>query len=131
MFLLDEVDKYHAMLPPSELPDTSGVKAIRLACLLNVAQCHILRKAWGTAVEATTAALAVDSQSVKALYRRAVARTEQGELQAASADLKNAVAIGGETPELRRAAANVERKNAAANSRQRQAFGKMFGSTCL
>ena len=77
---------------PSDVSDAeaAAASAALLSCLLNGATCCNKLGRSAEAVTHCTDALKMDGDSVKALFRRGVARTSLGEYEAAKADLKQA-----------------------------------------
>ncbi|RUS87215.1 hypothetical protein EGW08_005055 [Elysia chlorotica] len=66
------------------------MRALQCVCYLNLAACQAKVSNHPGVIGNCTAALALDSSSVKALYRRAVANIAQGEKEKAMTDLKRA-----------------------------------------
>mmetsp|Transcript_46727 Transcript_46727/g.84341 ORF Transcript_46727/g.84341 Transcript_46727/m.84341 type:complete len:533 (+) Transcript_46727:95-1693(+) len=64
------------------------VDQLRLSLLLNSAMCHLKQKSWTKTVSTADEALAINSKSVKALFRRGLARIELGELAEGAGDVK-------------------------------------------
>eukprot|EP00927_Polykrikos_kofoidii_P078608 TRINITY_DN75412_c0_g1_i1.p1 TRINITY_DN75412_c0_g1~~TRINITY_DN75412_c0_g1_i1.p1 ORF type:complete len:610 (+),score=160.57 TRINITY_DN75412_c0_g1_i1:198-1832(+) len=64
------------------------VKQLRLSLLLNAALCHLKLKAYQKSIDMAEEALTINAKSVKAIFRRGLARFELGQLPQAIADVK-------------------------------------------
>jgi len=64
------------------------IEQLRLSLLLNMAMCTLKKKEWTQTVDHCEAALKVNTKSVKALFRRGLARFELGQLADAITDVK-------------------------------------------
>uniref|UniRef100_A0AAV1UXY2 Uncharacterized protein n=1 Tax=Peronospora matthiolae TaxID=2874970 RepID=A0AAV1UXY2_9STRA len=73
--------------------DTKEVNAIKLSLYLNLAQCYLKMENYTKVVGNCNEALALDAQSVKALYRRAVAYEKENKLELAADDIKAALTL--------------------------------------
>ena len=83
---------------------------LELACQLNIAHCCIKLQMWTEAVDAAGAALQRDPRSVKAHYRRGVARAGGGYLQEARIDLLAAAKLSPQDKAIRRELVAVKRQ---------------------
>ncbi|KAF4718615.1 FK506-binding protein 5 [Perkinsus olseni] len=72
----------------SEAERASPIHRLLAVLHSNSAQCHLRLKEWREAVQQASAAVELDSSSAKGYYRRAVGRSELGNVEAALSDLK-------------------------------------------
>jgi len=89
----EALTKYNKALENTEAYSGADVASLRLGLLNNVALCHLKRKDFDKAIEAGDRALALDSQSFKALFRRGQAHEALGLYGDALADLGRASEI--------------------------------------
>ena len=75
----------------------------------------------------TTAALALDAASVKALYRRGMARMNKGEYDGAKADFRRAAELDPKSKEVRDGFNECAKREAAAKKGEKALYGRMFG----
>uniref|UniRef100_A0A453RM24 Uncharacterized protein n=1 Tax=Aegilops tauschii subsp. strangulata TaxID=200361 RepID=A0A453RM24_AEGTS len=68
-------------------------KQLKITCNLNNAACKLKLKDYKQAEKLCTKVLELDSQNVKALYRRAQAYTQLADLELAEVDIKKALEI--------------------------------------
>ena len=103
-----------------------AAKALRLASLLNGCTCALKLKAFTEGTEMATAALTLDDSSVKALYRRGMARMGLGEYEEAKADLRRASELDPKSKEVRDGFNECAKKEAAAKKGEKAMYGRMF-----
>ena len=75
----------------------------------------------------TTAALELDADSVKALYRRGMARMNKGDYDDAKADLRKAAELDPKSKEVRDGFKECAQREAAAKKGEKALYGRMFG----
>merc|ERR1712013_201799 len=76
--------------------EKKNMKAVTVSCHLNSAQCHLKLKRAAKAKAACDKVLALDSDSIKGLFRRGTALLDMGEYSAAQAVLKRCLALDAE-----------------------------------
>ncbi|GLE03766.1 hypothetical protein PINS_up012668 [Pythium insidiosum] len=76
--------------------DEDEVRQLKLSLHLNLAQCYLKLEQWPKAIANCGDALALDASNPKALYRRALAYEKEKNLEAASADVRAALAAAPE-----------------------------------
>ena len=81
----------------------------------------------GDAIDACTAALDVDGNSVKGLYRRATAREKKGLFEEAKDDLAKAASIEPDDPAVKKLAERVDAQISRQKAKEKKMYGKMFG----
>ena len=77
-------------------------RELELACWLNASLCHVKLEQWASAMDAASEALHLDGKSVKALFRRGMARSRLGDADAAFADLRDALRLAPQDDAIRR-----------------------------
>lgn len=98
----------------------------------NLAACHIRLELYDDAEVATTAALALDAHaSVKALFRRGVARSRLGKLDGARSDLVAACRADPKNREARAELAAVTKAQQQQREEERVRLSKMFSGKSL
>ncbi|KAG7386023.1 hypothetical protein PHYPSEUDO_000878 [Phytophthora pseudosyringae] len=103
--------------------DKEEVNAIKLSLYLNLAQSYLKMENYARAVANCNEALALDSKSVKALYRRAVAYEKENKLELAADDVKAALALAPQD----RAVLKLEERLKVRQRRQLDKEKKMWG----
>lgn len=78
------------------------IKRLQLSLYLNLAQVGLQLKEYDDVVERASAALKLDSDNAKALYRRGCASEALGKIQAAARDLQNAARIEPKNADVRK-----------------------------
>lgn len=111
------------------LPD--DVAAVYLSCHLNASQCALNAKEWPAAAAYATRAVRLRPDSVKALYRRGVARSRMGLLDEAKADLKKAAALDPKNKPVRVAWAELKTLVAEQTKGQKTTFKGAFDKVSL
>ena len=111
------------------LPD--DVAAVYLSCHLNASQCALNAKEWPAAAAYATRAVRLRPDSVKALYRRGVARSRMGLLDEARADLKKAAALDPKNKPVRVAWAELKTLVAEQTKGQKTTFKGAFDKVSL
>ena len=100
--------------------------AISLSCNLNAAQAANNLKDYPTAVLRATAALSKDPNSIKALYRRAVARNHMGEPEKAAEDLLVAHDLDPSNNAVKTEYQKSRKMVADAKAKEKAAYGNVF-----
>ena len=101
---------YYEYCFPKTDAGTAALERVRLTCLLNTAACDLKMARWSEAVSHATQALTIDPESVKALFRRAVAERHLGDFEAAAEDLAAAIALDPDDLTLAREKAILARR---------------------
>lgn len=102
-------------------------KVLKLTCLNNLAQCFLKLEMWSKAADNCSAALDLDPANAKALFRRAQARMETKDYEAAVADLKACLAVNADDKAVAKLLEKGEKAIKAAEAKQKKVFSKMFG----
>eukprot|EP00916_Digyalum_oweni_P004058 GHVL01007214.1.p1 GENE.GHVL01007214.1~~GHVL01007214.1.p1 ORF type:complete len:722 (+),score=221.69 GHVL01007214.1:25-2166(+) len=111
---------------PSEL---AMIKDIRVACNLNLAQCYLsigTEQSMKKAKSACDTVLELSDGNVKALYRRASAHEELGDLDKAEADLKKARELDPTNEGVTSSYHRVQKKQKNSEEKAKQVYSKMF-----
>ena len=101
------------------------MQALLVSCLLNAAQCSIKVEDWRGCEASCTRVLQLEKKSVKALFRRGVARSKLGDYGDAQADLRKANELDPKSREIREAFEECVR----AQKDSRQASKAFYAST--
>ena len=83
------------------------------------------------AVRCATSVIKLDSENVKALYRRGVGRMALGLLSESKSDLMTAGKLDPKNKEVRKELENLKVKVAEAKSKEKAAFGGLFGKVSM
>lgn len=119
-FIDNELDKFG---------DLEGeVKELRLAIRLNLAQCHLKLKEPKEAVTLCSKILDRDATSVKALFRRALARADMNEFEDAEGDLKRAAEVDPADQAIAAELKRVRRLIVEQNKKDKGLYSKMFAA---
>lgn len=113
------------------IPDDD--KALHVSCLTNAAMCYIKLKNWGEAIRACSHVLKLEgeSQNLKALYRRGVAKMNSGLLKEAKTDLMAAYKIDNKNKDVRKALAELKEALAESKKKEKATYGGMFGKVSM
>jgi peptidylprolyl isomerase len=108
-------------IPTDEVP-------LYVSCQSNVAMCNIKLKAWPEVTKACNSVLEIDSEAknIKALYRRGLARLNQGLLKEAKEDLMAAYKEDPKNKDVRKALALVKEAHVENKKKEKAAFGGLF-----
>ncbi|EDQ90188.1 uncharacterized protein MONBRDRAFT_21434 [Monosiga brevicollis MX1] len=101
-------------------------KQKRVACYSNMAQCALKTKEFTKAREHADAALELDPQNVKALYRRAMALHEMSEWDQAAADCQQIQTLDKDNTSAAALLKKVKAKQHAYNQKQKALFKGLF-----
>eukprot|EP01116_Phalansterium_solitarium_P009516 TRINITY_DN2369_c0_g1_i1.p2 TRINITY_DN2369_c0_g1~~TRINITY_DN2369_c0_g1_i1.p2 ORF type:complete len:285 (-),score=117.56 TRINITY_DN2369_c0_g1_i1:282-1136(-) len=99
------------------------IEATRLACLPNLAACHLKLDDAASAMRDAAKALEIDSANVKALFRLGSAQALAGETATAKATLTKAANAAPASAEIRQALQAVLEQDKLHEAKQRQMFG--------
>lgn len=114
------------MFEEDELESIPGAKEIVIACKLNAAQAHINVNMHAYALEKCSYVLQKDPNSVKALYRRAVASNHTGSPEAAVVDLNRALELDASNAAAKNELVKAKKLIAAAKKKEKAAYGNLF-----
>ena len=111
--------------------DAREAKALRVVCHSNAAQCRIKLKEYFEARRACDAALAIDDEHAKTLYRRGLANTNLAAFDSAKRDFRRALALDPDNKfvkkELKRLEMRVDKHRKKEKRVYEKAFQKMDG----
>lgn len=108
-----------------EIPDDD--KALYVSCWSNAAMCYIKLKQYGEAIHASDQVLKVETNNLKALYRRGLARLNRGYLKDAKVDLMAAYQLDNKNKDIRSAIVKLKKAFEDNKKREKSAFGGCFG----
>jgi tetratricopeptide (TPR) repeat protein len=107
------------------------VDAVKLSLHLNIAMCWLkITDATNNleqAIRSCDDALAIDADSVKALFRRATAREQKGLYDEAKEDLKRAGELAPDDKAVVKLLTRVDAQIARQKAKEKKMYGKMFG----
>ena len=101
-------------------------KKVKMACWNNEAQCGLKTKDYVMAKKSCDKVLNIDSQNIKALYRRAQSYIATKDYLEASTDLKNAITIDPTCKEAKIEMKRLLKLQAEYNSKQKKLYSGMF-----
>uniref|UniRef100_A0A2P2K2N8 peptidylprolyl isomerase n=1 Tax=Rhizophora mucronata TaxID=61149 RepID=A0A2P2K2N8_RHIMU len=101
-------------------------KALKVACNLNNAACKLKLKDYKQAEKLCTKVLELESQNVKALYRRAQAYIQLADLDLAELDIKKALEIDPDNREVKQEYKILKEKMREYNKKEAKFYGNMF-----
>ena len=100
---------------------------LELACFLNMAFCYLnIDGQEPRVIEAATKALAIDSNNVKALYRRAMAYKQFGELDKAKKDCVKAAKLEPSNSDIRALLDEIKASLSHAHAVEMKSYSKVF-----
>lgn len=108
------------------IDEVSSATALWVTCKLNAAQASINDKDYPSAVTRAGAALGKDSNNVKALYRRGLARNHLGLPDMALADLTLAQSLDPDNAPVKAELAKAKKLIADAKKKEKATYGNMF-----
>ena len=99
---------------PANALERDQIRSLRISCLSNLSHCYLKLREWSSCVQACGVVLELDAGNVKALFRRAQARTLPAsaggvEQTLALADLKRAMELTPSNVEVRAARSTLVR----------------------
>lgn len=101
-------------------------KALKVSCNLNNAACKLKLKEYKQAEKLCTKVLDIESSNVKALYRRAQAYINLGDLDVAELDIKKALELDPENRDVKLEYKVLKEKMRGYNKKQAKFYGNMF-----
>ncbi|XP_066330871.1 70 kDa peptidyl-prolyl isomerase-like [Miscanthus floridulus] len=101
-------------------------KQLKISCNLNNAACKLKLKDYKEAVKLCTKVLELDSQNVKALYRRVQAYIQLADLELAEADIKKALEIDPNNRDVKLEYKTVKEKIKEYNKKDAKFYSNMF-----
>ncbi|CAM8988811.1 unnamed protein product [Rhodiola kirilowii] len=101
-------------------------KALKVSCNLNNAACKLKLKEYKEAEKLCTKVLELESTNVKALYRRAQAYINLGDLDVAEFDIKKALELDPENRDVKMEYKVLKEKMREYNKKQAKFYGNMF-----
>ncbi|KAL2652977.1 hypothetical protein R1flu_021105 [Riccia fluitans] len=101
-------------------------KVLKVTCNLNNAACKLKLKDFKEAIKLATKVLEVETQNVKALYRRAQAYIETVDLDLAEYDIKKALEIDPNNRDIRQEYKVLKQKQIEQNKKEAKMYGNMF-----
>jgi len=129
--------KYEKALKLSDVhkdDEKEAMQAIRVSSFLNLSQCLSKQNKWPEVISQCNKALELDKSSSKALFRRATAYLESGELLLARQDFKLVLEKDGSTATRRDVKAALDRLRMlqqVQNQQQKGVFSNMFSKQGL
>ncbi|KAL8425262.1 hypothetical protein Efla_002328 [Eimeria flavescens] len=112
----------------SRLKRATAPEAIAVSVQLssNSCMCCVKLERWQQAIEAANKVLSKEPQNLKALYRRAVARSNLGKLQEAKDDLMAVLGVDRANADARKELQKVKEKIQAAKAEDKKAYSGLF-----
>jgi len=99
---------------------------LKLPCYLNLAASYLKAQDYKLVIENSKKALEIDSKNVKGLWRRGIAYMSSGDWDFAKVDFENALEIDPENKSVKTSYAQLKKKIAAADKKDRQRFQNLF-----
>jgi tetratricopeptide (TPR) repeat protein len=103
------------------------VKSLLVTLYTNLSTVSFKHSKYRVSIEVATKALHIEPHNVKALYRRAVAHRQLGNLEVSRSDLRTALASDATNVACKRELVAVKRELDAAKENQKKALAKAFG----
>jgi len=104
---------------------------LMLTCCLNLAQCELKMERFIQAFQHASAAVSMEPNNSKALYRRGSAALSNGLYDQAHADLTRAAKVEPRNAEIRAQLQTCQQRARESEQRDRSTFGGMFGRGSL
>ncbi|XP_019436966.1 PREDICTED: peptidyl-prolyl cis-trans isomerase FKBP62-like [Lupinus angustifolius] len=101
-------------------------KALRVSCWLNAAACSLKLNDFPGAIKLCSQVLDVEFHNVKALYRRAQAYIETGDLLSADVDIKKALEVDPQNREVKVLQRKCKQLQAENDKKYAKLYGNMF-----
>jgi len=104
-------------------------KPLYTSCLSNASMCYVKLGKWADTISTCNTILGLEgeSQNLKALYRRGLARVNVGDLKAAKVDLMAAYKIDSANKDIRRALAQLKTAMSESKKKDKAMYGGLFG----
>lgn len=109
--------------------DEAEVRTLKLSLYLNLASCYIKMENWEQVLRNCTDALAIDENSVKALFRRASYFENKKDWDKALNDLKKCAKLNGATEDkaITLATERIKKQIQNEKNKEKKTWGKLFG----
>uniref|UniRef100_A0A0C9QRE4 peptidylprolyl isomerase n=1 Tax=Wollemia nobilis TaxID=56998 RepID=A0A0C9QRE4_9CONI len=101
-------------------------RPLKVTCNLNNAACQLKLKDYKQAIKLCTKVLEIESQNVKALYRRAQAYIQTADLELAENDIKKALEIDPNNRDVKLEYRTLKEKQKEYNKKEAKFYGNMF-----
>uniref|UniRef100_A0A0D6QXN0 peptidylprolyl isomerase n=1 Tax=Araucaria cunninghamii TaxID=56994 RepID=A0A0D6QXN0_ARACU len=101
-------------------------RPLKVTCNLNNAACQLKLKDYKQAIKLCTKVLEIESQNVKALYRRAQAYIQTADLELAENDIKKALEIDPSNRDVKLEYRTLKEKQKEYNKKEAKFYGNMF-----
>jgi len=105
--------------------------SLAASCNLNAALCCINSSQYSEALAYSTAALEIEPENVKALYRRGVARNSLGLSEEALIDLNTALSLDADNKSVKVEIAKAKKNIANARKKEKATFGGFFSKVSM
>lgn len=102
-----------------------------VSCWSNSAMCNIKNKEWTNAISCCDKVLQVEGSNVKALYRRGLAKMNNGSLKEAKKDLLAAFKVDPKNKDIRKAIATLKESLANIKKKEKATFGGIFNKVSM
>ena len=106
--------------------DKQEVKKLKINCHLNIAACYLKIDKENEAVQECSAALKIEPNNIKALFRRGRARMEMRDWDNAEIDFNKALELDNENQEIKNELIRLDVKRKEQDKKDRSIFGGMF-----
>lgn len=104
----------------------SEATAVSVQLSSNSCMCCLKLERWQQAIDAANRVLTTEPKNLKALYRRAIARSNLGYLSQAKEDLMAVIAVDSTNAEARKELAKLKEKILAAKAEDKKAYSGLF-----
>ena len=106
--------------------EKAKAKALKVPCLSNIAACKIKTKEWRSVIENSNKVLEIDSNNVKAYFRRGQAYGELDEWEQAKTDLKKVFDLDPNNADAKKEMARLTKKINDYNAKDKKRYQNMF-----
>ena len=106
--------------------EVAEAKKLRVVCHSNAAQCHLKMKRYFEARCACDAALEIDDEHAKTLYRRGMANANLAAFDSARRDLRRALALDPDNKFVKKELKRLETRVASHKKKERRVFERAF-----
>eukprot|EP00250_Pteridium_aquilinum_P013605 c21449_g1_i1 orf=550-2310(-) len=122
----DKASKYIEYDSSFSDEEKKQAKVLKISCYLNSAACKLKVKDYKEAAKLCTKVLELESQNVKALYRRAQAYIETADLDLAELDIKKALEIDPSNRDVKLEYRTLKQRQIEYNKKEAKMYGNMF-----